>query len=100
MTIDNGAALKAARESLGLTVRELADRLHLVGHGDVVVREMESGKRPITGPIGVAVELLTLALAMENRRLELKRERETLGLTDREADEFYWLGRFLEGNFG
>lgn len=57
-TIDNGAALKAAREALGLGVRELADRLRLVGNGDVVIREIERGRRDITGPIAVAVELL------------------------------------------
>jgi transcriptional regulator with XRE-family HTH domain len=57
--IDSPEALKAARKALGLTLAGLADRLRLAGdNGADAVRAMESGKRPITGPVAVAVEYM------------------------------------------
>lgn len=52
------AALAAARAELGLSLQQLADALGLVGNGADALRKMESGRRAITGPIAVAVELL------------------------------------------
>lgn len=54
-----GLDLKNARRALGLSVGELAERLRLaMPNGRTFVREMESGKKPVTGPIQVAVELM------------------------------------------
>lgn len=54
-----GDELKNARESLGLTVTELAERLQLsMPNGRTFIRELERGKQPISGPISVAVELM------------------------------------------
>ena len=58
-----GEDLAQARRDLGLSVTDLAERLRLeLPNGRTMVREMESGKRPISGPIGVAVELMLEAL--------------------------------------
>lgn len=52
--------LRAAREALGMSTTEFAEWLGLDGaHGRTAIREMESGKRSISGPIRRA---LTLAL--------------------------------------
>lgn len=51
--------LYEARKALGWTIAEMARELRLGGAGDKpaqYVREMESGARPISGPISVAVE--------------------------------------------
>jgi len=101
MTIDDGAALHTARKALGLSVNQLADRLRLSGaNGGDAVREMESGKRPISGPVSVAVEGLLIVEGMTARKAELELEQRTVSLTDREAEELYWLGRFLARDFG
>ena len=51
--------LKASREELGLSVSDLARALHLtLPNGRTFIREMESGKRPLTGPVRAAVELM------------------------------------------
>ena len=55
----DGNALHAARQQLGLTCDQLAARLRLTGrYRKDKIREMEEGKRPISGPIAVAVELM------------------------------------------
>jgi transcriptional regulator with XRE-family HTH domain len=55
----NGVDLAAARHRLGLSVTELAERLRLnMPNGRTFVREMETGKREISGPISVAIELM------------------------------------------
>jgi transcriptional regulator with XRE-family HTH domain len=54
-----GAEFKAARHQLGLTVTELAERLRFkMPNGRTFVREMETGKREVSGPVSVAVELM------------------------------------------
>jgi transcriptional regulator with XRE-family HTH domain len=53
-----GAELKAARERLGWSLLEMADALRLEGSEKSAldyVRFMESGKKPVTGPVEVAV---------------------------------------------
>jgi transcriptional regulator with XRE-family HTH domain len=51
--------LKAARIALGFTVTELAEALRLsMPNGRTAVREMETGKREISGPVSVAIELM------------------------------------------
>ena len=57
--IENGPHLKQAREALGWSPSDLARALRLAGdrsQGEKRVREMESGKRMISGPVSVAVE--------------------------------------------
>lgn len=57
--ITTGPHLKQAREALGWTYGDLARALRLAGdpsQGEKRVREMESGKRQISGPVAVAVE--------------------------------------------
>lgn len=57
--------IKAARLELGLTQRGLAEALRLSEpYGKDVVRSWESGRRPISGPAAVAIELM---LAAANR---------------------------------
>jgi transcriptional regulator with XRE-family HTH domain len=54
-----GEDLANARHRLGLSVTELAERLRLnMPNGRTFVREMETGKREISGPISVAIELM------------------------------------------
>lgn len=54
-----GVDLKVARRTLGLSTTGMAERLRLaMPNGRTLVREMESGKREISGPISVAVELM------------------------------------------
>jgi hypothetical protein len=57
--ITTGPHLKQAREALGWTYGDMARALRLAGdasQGEKRVREMESGKRQISGPVAVAVE--------------------------------------------
>lgn len=51
--------LKAARNALGWSLADMARALRLASaetKGGDRVREMESGARPISGPVSVAVE--------------------------------------------
>jgi ribosome-binding protein aMBF1 (putative translation factor) len=57
--ITSGPHLKQAREAMGWSHGDLARALRLAGdpsQGEKRVREMESGKRQISGPVAVAVE--------------------------------------------
>jgi transcriptional regulator with XRE-family HTH domain len=59
LPIDTGAKLKAARKALDFSLTDMAEALRLAGSLDnarTFVREMEDGKRAISGPIQVAVE--------------------------------------------
>lgn len=59
MTITTPEDLKAARKSLGWSLRTMARALRLAGTAEKAatrVREMESGSRPISGPVCVSVE--------------------------------------------
>ena len=56
-----GPHLKQARQALGWTPAELARALRLAGgpsQGEKRVLEMESGRRDISGPVAVAVEIV------------------------------------------
>ncbi len=48
--------VKTARQKLGMTQRQLAETLR-VG-SEAVIRSWESGRRPISGPATVAIEML------------------------------------------
>lgn len=51
--------LGGARQELGLSVTEMARALHLsLPNGRTYIREMENGKRPVSGPVRAAVELM------------------------------------------
>ena len=57
--IQTGAHLKQAREAMGWSPADLARALRLSSadkHGESRVLEMEADKRPISGPVTVAVE--------------------------------------------
>lgn len=57
--ITTGPHLQQARQALGWTHTDLARALRLAGdasQGEKRVREMESGRRQISGPVAVAVE--------------------------------------------
>lgn len=57
--IDTPERVKAARKALGLTQAQLAARLRLrANYGDATVRSWEAGRREISGPAQVAIELL------------------------------------------
>jgi len=57
----DGETVRAAREALGLTQQELADKLELEGNfGKDSVRNWEREKRPISGPSRVAIRCLLL----------------------------------------
>lgn len=59
MTITTPADLKSARQSLGWSLRQMARALRLASaetKGADRVREMEDGRREISGPVTVAVE--------------------------------------------
>ena len=47
--------LKAARQRLGLSLQQLADRLRVRRD---YLRDLEFGRRPLSGPVTVAVEAL------------------------------------------
>lgn len=50
---------KAARKSLGMTVRQMADALRLsTTNGYRMIRRIESGEIAVSGPISVAVEAM------------------------------------------
>jgi hypothetical protein len=57
--IVTGQDLEAARKRLGWSVYQMGEALRLKGDRDYrgqFVREMESGRRPVSGPVAVAVE--------------------------------------------
>ena len=57
--IVTGADLKQAREAMGWSPMDLAKALRLTSaekHGGSRILEMESGARPLSGPVAVAVE--------------------------------------------
>ena len=59
MNVTTPADLKAARLALGWSLRDMARALRLAQvetKGPDRVRDMESGARPISGPVSVAVE--------------------------------------------
>lgn len=59
MRIASPDELKSARHRLGWSLREMASALRLASaetKGADRVREMEDGRRPISGPVAVAVE--------------------------------------------
>lgn len=58
--IEDGAALRSARERLGLSQAGLAERLRC---GVQTVSEWERGLRAVPGPAAVAVELMLAAAA-------------------------------------
>ena len=54
-----GAEMKAIREAAGLSVNQLADFLYTAERGVVSLREMERGKRDITGPVQRVLEIIS-----------------------------------------
>jgi hypothetical protein len=59
LMIVTGPHLRQAREALGWSPSDMARALRLAGdrsQGEKRVREMEAGKRMISGPVAVAVE--------------------------------------------
>ena len=57
--IVTGPHMRQAREALGWSPSDMARALRLAGdrsQGEKRVREMEAGKRMISGPVAVAVE--------------------------------------------
>ena len=59
MTVATPEDLKAARHQLGWSLRQMARALRLAGTPEKAatrVREMEDGRRDISGPVCVAVE--------------------------------------------
>ena len=55
--VRDGHWLRASRRQLGLTLRQLADRLYMYGtHAPDHLRHMEKGRRAIPGAIRSAVE--------------------------------------------
>ncbi|TAJ72150.1 MAG: XRE family transcriptional regulator [Phenylobacterium sp.] len=57
--IETGDHLRQAREAMGWTPADLARALRFAAnHGGSRILEMEAGKRPLTGPVTVAVEAL------------------------------------------
>lgn len=50
--------MKAARLSLGMSQRQLAETLRMGLDGGRAVRRWESGDRPISGPASVAIEAM------------------------------------------
>lgn len=57
MNITTAADLYAARQRLGWSLRQMARALRLAeAKGADRVREMEDDRRPLTGPVCVAVE--------------------------------------------
>lgn len=48
--------IRAARLALGMNQREFAEALRVGSEG--VIRSWESGRRPISGPATVAIELM------------------------------------------
>jgi len=57
--LHNPEGLKAARQALGFSLRDMAAALELIGpNGPDTVRFWESGKRCPSGPVRVAIRLL------------------------------------------
>ena len=55
--IETGADLKAARHALRWSLSEMAGALRLTGaNAERMLRDMEAGAKPVSGPIAVAVE--------------------------------------------
>lgn len=57
--IETGDHLRQAREAMGWSPADLARALRFASadkHGQSRILEMESGRRPISGPVSVAVE--------------------------------------------
>ena len=53
------ADLRAARLRLGMNQKQFAEALRLRGDNpDATVRSWEKGRRPITGPVQVVVEMM------------------------------------------
>lgn len=52
------AEIRAARQRLGLSANGFARALKLGKDGGRTVRRWEAGDSPVSGPVGVAVELL------------------------------------------
>ena len=52
------AQFQAHRKALGLTQHALAEALGMGTHGWQSVSEWENGKRPIPGPVAIAVNCL------------------------------------------
>lgn len=50
--------VKAARKTLGLSAKGLAEELRLGKDGGRTVRRWEAGTTPISGPASVAIELM------------------------------------------
>lgn len=55
---DDATWLRKAREALGMTQRQLAQKLQLKASGADHVRHMERGRRPVSGPVKVAVQAM------------------------------------------
>lgn len=51
-----GAGMQSIRRRAGLSIRELADLLRVKDHDGL--RQMERGKRAITGPIRLVLEMI------------------------------------------
>jgi hypothetical protein len=59
MTVTTPDDLKTARQILGWSLRQMAEALRLAGTPEKAatrVREMEGGRRDISGPVCVSVE--------------------------------------------
>lgn len=57
--IETGEHLRQVREAMGWSAADLARALRFgENHGASRILEMETGKRPISGPVAVAVEAL------------------------------------------
>lgn len=57
--IETGDHLRQAREAMGWSPADLARALRFAeNHGASRILEMEADKRPISGPVSVAVEAL------------------------------------------
>lgn len=67
MTIENGTDLKRARKDLGWTINDMVDALRLSpDSGNRMIRRMEAGGQPVTGPIRVAVEAFLAGFTPED----------------------------------
>ena len=53
-----GSEMKAIREAAGLSVNQLGEFLYMAERGVVSLREMERGKRDITGPVQRVLEII------------------------------------------
>lgn len=53
-----GAEFRAARDRLGLSARAMAEALRMGENGGRTIRRYESGERPISGPLSLAVKYL------------------------------------------